>query len=131
MASHSTHWNNPLHTSWEMDPFHKANDPVSIMAAAPSQEKTSSSTPNLGEAPDGGTRAWLVAAGGFAVCFCCLGFSNAFGTFEEYYLKHQLRGESPSNVAWIGSISAFLQFAAGMVGGPLFDRFGAQASLSP
>jgi hypothetical protein len=58
----------------EMDPFHKTNDPHSIMAASPSQEKTPPSAPILGEAPDGGTRAWLVAAGGFAVCSCCLGF---------------------------------------------------------
>ena len=86
--------------------------------------------PDLDLAPDGGAKAWLVAAGGFSVCFCCLGFSNAFGTFEEYYLKHQLHGESASNIAWIGSTSAFLQFAAGMIGGPMFDRFGAKASLS-
>ena len=79
----------------------------------------------FGEAPDGGLRAWLVAIGGSAICFCCLGFANAFGTFEEYYLRHQLQNESPDNVAWIGSIAAFLQFAAGLVGGPLFDRFGA------
>ncbi|KAE9363169.1 monocarboxylate permease-like protein, partial [Stipitochalara longipes BDJ] len=76
-------------------------------------------------APDGGTRAWLVAAGGFAILFCCLGFSNSFGVFEEYYLTYQLRGESAANIAWIGSVSAFLQFAAGLVGGPMFDRFGA------
>lgn len=76
------------------------------------------------EAPEGGSRAWLVAAGGFALFFCCLGFSNSFGVFEEYYASHQMRGESPDKIAWIGSLSAFLQFAAGSVGGPLFDRFG-------
>ncbi|KAI1879833.1 hypothetical protein JX265_001454 [Neoarthrinium moseri] len=79
-----------------------------------------------GEAPDGGTQAWLVAAGGHAIFFCCLGFSNAFGSFEEYYLSHQLQGHSPDDIAWIGSLSAYIQFAAGMVGGPLFDRFGAK-----
>jgi hypothetical protein len=80
---------------------------------------------NFGDTPDGGTRAWLVAAGGSTVFFCCLGFSNAFGVFEEYYLTHQLREESPNKIAWIGSLSTFVQFAAGVVGGPLFDRFGA------
>ena len=82
-------------------------------------------SPEFGEAPDGGVRAWLVAAGGFALFFCCLGFQNSFGTFEQYYLTHQLRDQSPDNIAWIGSLSAFLQFAAGLVGGPLFDRYGA------
>lgn len=76
-------------------------------------------------APDGGLEAWLVAAGGSALFFCCLGFSNSFGALAEYYLTHQLVNESPDNVAWIGSLSLFLQFAAGMVGGPMFDRFGA------
>ncbi|RMZ91600.1 hypothetical protein DV736_g1193, partial [Chaetothyriales sp. CBS 134916] len=71
-----------------------------------------------------GTRRGLLMSGS-AVCFCCLGFPNSFGAFEEYYLSHQLRGKSPDDIAWIGSLSAFLQFFAGMLGGPLFDRFGA------
>ncbi|KAF8849585.1 monocarboxylate permease-like protein [Acephala macrosclerotiorum] len=54
------------------------------------------------------------------------GILNAFGLFEEYYLTYQLRGQSPDNIAWIGSTSAFLQFFAGMFGGPMFDRFGAK-----
>ena len=99
--------------------------PNPVTAAELGQEKTPPNPLNLGEAPDGGTRAWLVASGGSTIFFCCLGFSNAFGAFEEYYLTHQLRAESADKIAWIGSLSAFLQFAAGMVGGPLFDRFGA------
>ncbi|OAQ96528.1 hypothetical protein LLEC1_03089 [Akanthomyces lecanii] len=75
--------------------------------------------------PDGGLRAWLVVAGGASIFFCCLGFGNSFGTFEAYYLAHQLQGQSPDNIAWIGSVSAFLPFATGVLGGPLFDRYGA------
>ncbi|KAJ3496703.1 hypothetical protein NLG97_g2464 [Lecanicillium saksenae] len=92
-----------------------------------------SSTPETKEAvaqpddefPDGGLRAWLVVAGGASIFFCCLGFGNSFGTFEAYYLKHQLKGQSPDNIAWIGSVSAFLPFVTGALGGPLFDRYGA------
>ncbi|TQV98251.1 hypothetical protein V2A60_007992 [Cordyceps javanica] len=76
--------------------------------------------------PDGGLRAWLVIAGGASIFFCCLGFGNSFGTFEAYYLAHQLQGYSPDSVAWIGSVSAFLPFATGVLGGPLFDRYGAK-----
>jgi hypothetical protein len=76
---------------------------------------------------DDGTRAWLVAAGASTIFFCCLGVSNSFGAFEIYYLTPQLRRESPDNIAWIGSLSASLQFASGLIGGPLFDRFGAWA----
>jgi len=75
--------------------------------------------------PDGGVRAWLTTAGAACTFFAALGFANSFGVFEEYYLSHQLKDQSADNVAWIGSLSAFLQFAAGAIGGPLFDRYGA------
>jgi hypothetical protein len=78
----------------------------------------------VSDAPEGGTRAWLVAGGSAAIFFCTLGFANSFGTFEEYYLVHQLKRESASEIAWIGSLSSFLQFFTGIFGGPLFDRFG-------
>lgn len=94
------------------------------------QANASASSPDSDEpAPDGGARAWIVAAGGAAILFCCLGFSNSFGAFEQYYLTHQLQGDSPDKIAWIGSISAYLQFGAGMVGGPMFDRYGSRVSL--
>lgn len=81
-------------------------------------------------APEGGARAWLVAGGGACVFFCTLGFANSFGAFEEYYLSHQMKGESPSKVAWIGSLAMFFQFFAGMLGGPLFDRHGEKVWLT-
>ncbi|KAJ5219626.1 hypothetical protein N7468_008830 [Penicillium chermesinum] len=74
--------------------------------------------------PDGGLKAWLVAAGGACIFFCALGFSNSFGVFQEYYIHHQLKGQSDEKVAWIGSLQACLQFMAGIIGGPLFDRYG-------
>lgn len=79
---------------------------------------------DVGPAPDGGLEAWLVACASFCIFFCCLGFANSFGTLADYYLTHQLRNESSDRVAWIGSLAAFLQFFSGMIGGPLFDRYG-------
>jgi hypothetical protein len=99
----------------------------SIVATERGEEKPPPHSPDFGEAPDGGSRAWLVAAGGACIFFSCLGFSNSFGVFQEYYTTHQLRDEQPDKIAWIGSLSAFIQFAAGAIGGPLFDRFGAWA----
>lgn len=75
--------------------------------------------------PDGGTRAWLVAAGASGAFFCTLGYTNVFGIFQAYYQLNQLPHEGASRIAWIGSIQAFLIFATGAVGGPLFDRYGA------
>jgi hypothetical protein len=93
-----------------------------------SEENQAENENPYGPAPEGGLQAWLCAAGGACLFFCCLGFSNSFGSFEEYYLSHQLQGESPDRIAWIGSLSSFLQFASGMLGGPLFDRYGAWVS---
>ncbi|KAK4235374.1 major facilitator superfamily domain-containing protein [Achaetomium macrosporum] len=80
--------------------------------------------PGFSPAPDGGARAWLVVAGAACIFFSCLGFMNSFGVFQEYYLSHQLSDQPPDNIAWIGSLTSFIQFAGGALAGPLFDRFG-------
>ena len=80
--------------------------------------------------PDGGLRAWLVAAGAASIFFCGLGFANSFGSFAQYYKTHQLSHLSEDTIAWIGSLSATLQFLTGLVGGPLFDRYGEKVSNS-
>lgn len=67
--------------------------------------------PEFEEPPDGGIQAWLVAAGGGAIYFACLG-----GTFQEYYLTHNLSSSSSDDVSWIGSIALFLQFAVARSG---------------
>ncbi|KAF2737627.1 MFS general substrate transporter [Polyplosphaeria fusca] len=87
-------------------------------------EKAEPKYQEFGPAPDGGLRAWLVAAGCACIFFCCLGFANAYGAFQEYYMTHQLNDKSADDIAWIGSIASFIQFAVGGVGGPLFDLYG-------
>ena len=82
----------------------------------------------FGVAPDGGLQAWLAAAGGFSICFGCLGFTSCYGVLQEYYSTHQLRDKTTDDVAWIGSLASFMQFAGGAVGGPVFDRFGVWVS---
>ncbi|KAG5787816.1 hypothetical protein H9Q69_013116 [Fusarium xylarioides] len=89
------------------------------------EEKAVSGDPfDLSPAPDGGLQAWLVAAGSACIFFSCLGFANSFGVLQEYYMTHQLQGHSEDAVAWIGSISTFIQFAVGALSGPMFDRYG-------
>lgn len=92
--------------------------------AIPSTDIEAKSFPISEEAPDGGRRAWLVAAGAGFVSFASLGYANSVGVFQEYYLTHQLKGRSADDVAWIGSVAAFLQFAVGALAGPMFDRYG-------
>lgn len=81
--------------------------------------------------PDGGARAWLVAAGAATAFFCTLGFTNSFGVFQAYYQFHQMPNEPADNIAWIGGIQAFLIFAVGSVAGPLFDRYGTWVRTLP
>jgi MFS family permease len=50
--------------------------------------------------------------------------------FQEYYQTHQLIHETSSAISWIGSLQTFFLFGGSLVGGPLFDRFGAKVSLS-
>lgn len=80
----------------------------------------------VGGVPDGGLRAWMVAAGTAGILFCTMGYANSFGVFQAYYMSHQLQNETPDRIAWIGSLQNFLIFASGAIGGPLFDRFGAK-----
>jgi hypothetical protein len=103
---------------------HTANDTDRITVEGATVTTTDDKL-DIGPAPDGGLEAWLVAAGGACIFFSCLGFSNAFGTFQQYYRTHQLHDRSTDDVAWIGSLSMFIQFGAGAIGGPMFDRYGA------
>lgn len=107
---------------------------TSTLAPSPSQspspdpEKSLPPSPpsltQFGPAPDGGPQAWLNAFGGFCIFFGCLGFTSCFGVLQEYYSSHILQHKSPSEIAWIGSLSSFIQFGGGAVGGPMFDRYG-------
>ncbi|KAI0126806.1 major facilitator superfamily domain-containing protein [Xylariales sp. AK1849] len=111
-------------------PF-QGNQQQSSFANQSCHDKTLADNPSpkgedLDAAPEGGSRAWIVASGGAAIFFCTLGFGNSFGAFEQYYSEHLLKGESASKISWIGSLASFLQFFAGMLGGPLFDRYGSK-----
>lgn len=91
---------------------------------APSSLKAEEDLQETDEFPDGGLKAWLVVAGTFSSLFCTLGFSNSFGVFQTYYKLRVMPKEGFDDIAWIGSIQFFLIFAVGVVGGPLFDRYG-------
>ncbi|KAE8153451.1 major facilitator superfamily domain-containing protein [Aspergillus avenaceus] len=81
--------------------------------------------------PDGGAQAWMVALGAGGVLFCTFGYVNAFGIYQDYYITHQLSHRSASDISWIGSMQTFFLFAAGLVGGPLFDRYGGKVIWVP
>ncbi|KAM7194425.1 putative MFS monocarboxylate transporter [Naviculisporaceae sp. PSN 640] len=69
-------------------------------------------------------RACLTVLGGSLSLFCSVGFTNAFGIFQEYYKSHQLQDYSESDISWIGSVSIFLTYILSPVVGVLVDRYG-------
>ncbi|KKY26214.1 putative monocarboxylate permease-like protein [Diplodia seriata] len=113
------------------------NDPgqqdssVSITSASspgPSQHPTAAGP---GDFPEGGFRAWSVAAGTAAALFCTMGYLNSFGVYQTYYRSHQLSSMTPSAISWIGSLQNFFVFFSSLFGGALFDRYGGPVIVAP
>ncbi|EJD41249.1 MFS general substrate transporter [Auricularia subglabra TFB-10046 SS5] len=72
--------------------------------------------------PDGGLHAWMTVAGGWLVMFATFGFLNAFGVFEDFYVRAYITNETPSTIAWIGSVQLCLQFCIGILIARAFDE---------
>jgi MFS family permease len=47
--------------------------------------------------------------------------TNAYGVYQDYYVRHFLTNYSPSTIGWIGSVQLFWQFFSGIIAGRLFD----------
>lgn len=100
--------------------------------------------------PEGGLKAWSVVVGCFCIMFITFGYLNAFGydiklamsdggkhtnrpifrVYEAFYIRQILPDKSPSAIAWIGSLQVFFQFSAGLISGPITDRWGPRVSIS-
>ncbi|KAL4785995.1 putative monocarboxylate transporter [Aspergillus varians] len=81
--------------------------------------------------PEGGARAWLVVLGAFCVSFSTFGYMNAYGVYQDYYTDHFLSNVSTSTISWIGSVQVCFLFSGSLLGGPLFDRYGASIIHAP
>ncbi|KAF2102037.1 putative MFS monocarboxylate transporter [Rhizodiscina lignyota] len=79
--------------------------------------------------PDGGREAWLTVLGGFCCLFVSFGWISSIGVFQNYYETHQLRHYSPSTIAWIPSLEAFMMFSGGPIVGKIYDSYGVQPLL--
>lgn len=44
--------------------------------------------------------------------------------YQQWYSEHQLKTYTQSDISWIGSVQIFLNFAGGLIGGPVLDRYG-------
>lgn len=77
---------------------------------------------NIKSVPNGGGVAWLQVLCSFFVFFNTWGIINAFGIYQAYYETGLLSSSTPSEISWIGSISAFLLMLVGSVAGPIYDK---------
>ncbi|KAF2644728.1 MFS general substrate transporter [Massarina eburnea CBS 473.64] len=90
-----------------------------------SLERVKSKQPSVNNAaaiPDGGVMAWLQVLGAFFLFFNSWGIVNTFGSYQAYYESVLLPNSTPSAIAWIGSIQAFLLLVVGALSGPVYDR---------
>ncbi|KAG2357323.1 major facilitator superfamily domain-containing protein [Suillus spraguei] len=80
--------------------------------------------------PEGGFTAWGTVLGAFLIQFCGLGYTAAYGVFQgrhiyglsHFYAQKYLTNSTPSAIAWIGSVNAFLILSGGVVSGRMVDR---------
>ncbi|KAL0581669.1 hypothetical protein V5O48_000371 [Marasmius crinis-equi] len=90
---------------------------VDVEASTRSVPSVSSGSDDL----DGGRIAWMTIAGCWLVQFCTIGYSNAFGVYQDFYTREFLSNTSPSDISWIGSFQLFMQYAPGILVGHAFD----------
>lgn len=116
--------------STSREPGSTANDSSSTDVEVNQAQLPQISEKQIQSPPDGGLASWLAVLGGACIYFSTLGYANSFGVFQQYYETHQLAGDTPDNIAWIGSLANFLQFGFGAFTGALFDRLGPWVSNS-
>ncbi|KAF8909693.1 major facilitator superfamily domain-containing protein [Gymnopilus junonius] len=72
--------------------------------------------------PEGGLRAWLVVVGVFLIQFCSFGYTNAYGVYNDYYVREYLaETQTSSQISWIGSVQLGLVMSVGLFSGRAFD----------
>lgn len=80
--------------------------------------------------PEGGIEAWLVVLGAFCGLTASLGIYNTSGVFSAVVSQTILPEETPSTLAWLFSIYAFVNWICGVQIGPTFDSFGPRALIT-
>ncbi|KAJ7902706.1 MFS general substrate transporter [Mycena olivaceomarginata] len=108
----------------EKMPFSDEKMPVSHLSTGPAPDKTTSeaSTERHAEqVSEGGLQAWATVAGGLLVYMAGLGYFNAYGVYQDFYVREFMTNNSPAEIAWIGSCQIALQFLLGLPVGKAFD----------
>ncbi|KAF2093803.1 MFS general substrate transporter [Rhizodiscina lignyota] len=100
-----------------------SNDDETIdIFVPPANAEESSPKEDAIHPPDVGILPWLQVLGGFFLMFNGWGIVVAYGTFQTYYTSGGITDEdSPSTIAWIGSVQVFLLTFGAALTGKWFD----------
>ncbi|EJD04780.1 MFS general substrate transporter [Fomitiporia mediterranea MF3/22] len=81
-------------------------------------------TPRQNDASWSGGRfwAWATVVSAFIIQFAGFGYANAFGVFQDFYVREFLTSSSSSQISWIGSTQTFFMLTMGIFTGRLFDK---------
>ncbi|KAF8625091.1 hypothetical protein AX15_005570 [Amanita polypyramis BW_CC] len=118
VKSSSSSWTLKSSTSDDHSTVHD----VEKVAEVPKKEPEAAVTSELTDYPEGGLRGWLAVAGSFIFQFSCFGYLNAFGVYNDYYVRTYLNEKyTSSEIGWIGSVQLLLIYSMGIVSGRAFD----------
>ncbi|XP_006455155.1 hypothetical protein AGABI2DRAFT_187594 [Agaricus bisporus var. bisporus H97] len=76
---------------------------------------------SLDTIPDGGWRAWGVVLGVWIFQFVTFGYTNAFGVYNDFYVREYLTDFESSQTSWIGSVQLLFLLSCGLFSGRAFD----------
>lgn len=94
-----------------------SNDDMPVREKSTNEEESSLRPTDVGLMP------WLQVVGGYFLMFNNWGLVMSYGTFQTYYTSGGgiVDEDSPSTIAWIGSVQVFLLLFGGALGGKYFD----------
>ncbi|KLO08380.1 MFS general substrate transporter [Schizopora paradoxa] len=98
------------------------SDDFEANAGEDANEKVLPVDGNGNEVVDGGFWAWATVFGVWIVQFTGFGYTNAFGVYQDFYVRDFLSNKSSSQISWIGSVQVFLMMSSGIITGRLFDK---------
>ncbi|KAK3821580.1 MAG: major facilitator superfamily domain-containing protein [Benniella sp.] len=79
---------------------------------------------------ESGFRGYLVVFGGFLIIMAAIGYVSIYGIFQAKYNDiYGAKGQSPSNVSFVGSLAVGFQFGFTIISGPLMNKFGHKVIL--
>jgi len=80
---------------------------------------------------EGGIQGWAAVIGAILIQFCGFGYVNAFGVFQDYYTRVDIKNESASTISWIGSVNAFLILLSGIYANLIFAFYAITNKTGP